>query len=232
MDLTPMHKRVIALDVHQAKITACAVSNMMTAEWRLPSATSVPSIATAAPWHSGRWRSGPRLSSWRARGCIGRARLRRWRRWASSPGWSTRGTSRPYPVARPIWPMRNGWPRWRALRAIAAGRNIAKDPGIEIMRYASGERQIERSFSIGLHKGENNAVFVLFGKMDNLVLALSAIRKLILERPCSELLAYSNSKREKILSLFGISNAEIEASLGKHIPELVIERVALADFVK
>ena len=25
MDLTPMHKRVIALDVHQAKITACAV---------------------------------------------------------------------------------------------------------------------------------------------------------------------------------------------------------------
>lgn len=25
MDLTPMHKRVIALDVHQAKITACSV---------------------------------------------------------------------------------------------------------------------------------------------------------------------------------------------------------------
>jgi KEOPS complex subunit Cgi121 len=120
----------------------------------------------------------------------------------------------------------------KALRAIAAGRNIAKDPGIEIMRYASGERQIERSFSIGLHKGENNAVFVLLGKMDNLVLALSAIRKLILEKPCSELLDYSDSKREKILSQFGISNAEIEASGEEHIPELVIERVALADFVK
>ena len=25
MELTPMHKRVIALDVHQAKITACAI---------------------------------------------------------------------------------------------------------------------------------------------------------------------------------------------------------------
>lgn len=25
MDLTPMHKRVIALDVHQSKITACAL---------------------------------------------------------------------------------------------------------------------------------------------------------------------------------------------------------------
>ncbi|RXA20988.1 hypothetical protein EQO05_03885 [Methanosarcina sp. MSH10X1] len=120
----------------------------------------------------------------------------------------------------------------KALRAVAAGRNIAKDPGIEIMRYASGERQIERSFSIGLREGENNAVFVLLGKMDNLVLALSAIRKLIIEKPCSELLAYSDSKRQEILSLFGITDAEIEASGEEHIPELVIERVALADFVK
>lgn len=120
----------------------------------------------------------------------------------------------------------------KALRAIAAGRNIAKDPGIEIMRYASGERQIERSFSIGLHQGENNAVFVLLGEMDNLVIALSAIRKLILEKSCTELLAYSDSKRQEILSLFGITNAEIEASGDEHIPELVIERVALADFVK
>ena len=120
----------------------------------------------------------------------------------------------------------------KALRAIAAGRNIAKDPGIEIMRYASGERQIERSFSIGLHQGENNAVFVLLGEMDNLVIALSEIRKLILEKSCTELLAYSDPKRQEILSLFGITNAEIEASGDEHIPELVIERVALADFVK
>jgi KEOPS complex subunit Cgi121 len=120
----------------------------------------------------------------------------------------------------------------KALRAVAAGRNIAKDPGVEIMRYAAGERQIERSFSIGLHEGENSIVFVLLGKMDNLILALSAIRKLIIEKPCSELLAYSNAKRQGILSMFGITDAEIEASDEEHIPELVIERVALADYVK
>ncbi|WP_292390295.1 KEOPS complex subunit Cgi121 [Methanosarcina sp. UBA5] len=120
----------------------------------------------------------------------------------------------------------------KALRAIAVGRNIANDPGIEIMRYASGERQIERSFSIGLRKGENNAVFVLIGKMDNLVLALTALKELIIEKPCSELLAYSDSKRQGILSMFGITDAEIEASGEEHIPELVIERVALADFSK
>lgn len=120
----------------------------------------------------------------------------------------------------------------KALRAVAAGRNIAKDPGVEIMRYAAGERQIERSFSIGLHEGENSVVFVLLGKMDNLILALSAIRKLIIEKPCSELLAYSDAKRQAILSMFGITDAEIEASGEEHIPELVIERVALADYVK
>lgn len=120
----------------------------------------------------------------------------------------------------------------KALRAIAAGTNIAKDPGIEIMRYAAGERQIERSFAIGLREGENKAVFVLLGNLENLVLAISAIKKLLEEKHCSELLAYSGYKREGILSLFGITNEEIEAAGEKYIPELVIERVALADFVK
>lgn len=120
----------------------------------------------------------------------------------------------------------------KALRAVAAGRNIAKDPGIEIMRYTAGERQIERSFSIGLHEGVNNAVFVLFGKADNLIQALSAVRELIEEIPCSELLTYSDSKRNGILTLFNITDDEIEASGEEHIPELVIERVALADFLK
>lgn len=120
----------------------------------------------------------------------------------------------------------------KALGSIAAGRNIAKDPGIEVMRYAAGERQIERSFSIGLHEGVNNAVFVLFGEIENLVPALSSISKLIDEKPCSELLDYSNSKKSGILSLFDITEEEIAASGEEHIPELVIERVALADFLK
>jgi KEOPS complex subunit Cgi121 len=120
----------------------------------------------------------------------------------------------------------------KALLAVESGRNVAKDPGIEIMRYAAGERQIERSFSIGLHAGENNAVFVLFGEVDKLIPALSAIRGLIKEKACSELLAYTESKRQGILALFGITDAEIQAAGEEHIPELVIERVALADFLK
>ena len=37
--------------------------------------------------------------------------------------------------------------------------------------------------------------------------------------------------RESFL-VFGITDAEIEASGEEHIPELVIERVALADYLK
>ena len=119
----------------------------------------------------------------------------------------------------------------KALRAINTGKNIAKNPGIEIMRYSAGEKQIDRSFSIGLFEGKNNAVFVLLGEMNHLILASSAIKKLIEEKPCSELLAYSNSKKKGILSLFEITNSEIEAAGKEFIPELVIERVALADFL-
>ncbi|AKB25892.1 KEOPS complex Cgi121-like subunit [Methanosarcina sp. MTP4] len=120
----------------------------------------------------------------------------------------------------------------KALRAVAAGTNVAKDPGVEIMRYAAGERQIEKSFAIGLHEGKNRAAFVLLGKRENLLLAFSEIQKIIDEKPCSEMLAYSDAKREGVLALFGITDAEIEAAGEDKIPELVLERVALADLLK
>lgn len=120
----------------------------------------------------------------------------------------------------------------KALRAEAEGKNVAKDPGVEIMRYAAGERQIGKSFSIGLHEGENNAVFILLGKKANILSALPEMKQLITEKTCSEMLSYSEAKREGIISHFGITAAEIEAAGEEKIPELVLERVALADFSK
>jgi len=46
MDLNPLHKRVIGLDVHQAKITACPIVEHDMAVWRALSANSAPSSAT------------------------------------------------------------------------------------------------------------------------------------------------------------------------------------------
>jgi transposase len=80
MDLTPMHKRVIALDVHQAKITACAVVEHDDGRVEVTKrdfGAFKRDRRALAQW---RWRYGPRWWSWRARACTGRARLRRSRR--------------------------------------------------------------------------------------------------------------------------------------------------------
>jgi len=120
----------------------------------------------------------------------------------------------------------------KALRAFAEGKNVAKDPGIEIMRYAAGERQIGRSFLIGLSEGENRAAFVLLGEKEKVEKALSGLNKLLEEWPCAGQLAYTAEKRKGILEKFGIEDPELEAAGEERIPELVLERVALADLSK
>ena len=79
MDLTPMHKRVIALDVHQAKITACAVvehDDGRVEVTRRDFGAFKRDRRALAQWSL---EIAPKWWSWRARGCTGRARLRRWR---------------------------------------------------------------------------------------------------------------------------------------------------------
>lgn len=117
----------------------------------------------------------------------------------------------------------------KAVHAMEMHTNVANDLGVEIMRYAAGERQIEKAFSIGLHEGDNRIVFVIVGGRHAALGASGALRKIIDERP---LLDYSPSKREMIISQFNITKPEIKAVGEDKIPKLVIERVALVDVLK
>ncbi|MBN2110482.1 MAG: hypothetical protein JW705_05270 [Methanosarcinaceae archaeon] len=117
----------------------------------------------------------------------------------------------------------------KALRAIANNCNAAKDPGIEIMRYASGKRQIEEAFSMGVHEGEMDIVFVILGDPENMSLSEKALEGLTSKTSAIE---YTASKRSAILSQFGITAKEIGAAGEEMIPELVLERVALVDVLK
>ncbi|MFW5917620.1 MAG: KEOPS complex subunit Cgi121 [Halorubrum sp.] len=54
-----------------------------------------------------------------------------------------------------------------AARAIARGEAVARDPGVEILLYAAGRRQIDRALAIGISEGERRiAVLVAdFGEV-------------------------------------------------------------------
>jgi KEOPS complex subunit Cgi121 len=117
----------------------------------------------------------------------------------------------------------------KALRAFEQGRNAAKDMGIEIMRYASGKRQIEEAFSMGVHQGQNNIVFVVMGEDDHVPACVTAIKEMIVS---VDVVEYLPSKRDEVIKQFGITADEIGVVGEQMIPELVIERVALVDVLK
>nr|WP_321497463.1 KEOPS complex subunit Cgi121 [uncultured Methanolobus sp.] len=117
----------------------------------------------------------------------------------------------------------------KALRAVEAGSNVARDTGVEIMRYASGKRQIEEAFSMGVREGDMNVVFVILGEPENIENTTLDLKKLIEEKPVVD---YSESKNESLASQFSITELEIKATGKDSIPLLVLERVALVDIMK
>ncbi len=117
----------------------------------------------------------------------------------------------------------------KALRAIDNKSNAANDPGIEIMRYAAGKRQIGDAFSMGLHEGEMDLVFVVLGNPESISASIASLEKLISSKNVIE---YGPGKRDAILSQFDIGEKEIEAAGEEMIPDLVLERVALVDLLK
>lgn len=117
----------------------------------------------------------------------------------------------------------------KALRAFEQGRNAAKDMGVEVMRYASGKRQIEEAFSMGIRQGQNNVVFVVIGEEDSVAACGSMLIEMIVP---ADIIEYMPSKREEIIMQFGITKEEISVVGEQMVPELVIERVALVDVLK
>ncbi len=116
----------------------------------------------------------------------------------------------------------------KAHEAFIDGRNIAKDPGIEILRYASGERQIERALAIGISNTTDRLALILasFGRKCRWPEA-SELSGLIKPDECG-----CCFDRCAITETFHISREEIEAVGESRIEDLVLERVALVDTYK
>ena len=113
----------------------------------------------------------------------------------------------------------------KALSAISDGRNIAKDPGMEIMRYASGERQIERALAMGL-SDQTRRIALVMAKVDGQGSWPDDREICQIIEPDGESLLFDTGA---VKDLFNISSQELQAVGEERMEDLVIERVALVD---
>lgn len=104
-------------------------------------------------------------------------------------------------------------------RARDRGTAIASDPGIEMLLYAAGRRQIDEALEMGVSEGECPVVAVAVG--DRSRRAAERLEELL--EPGETLGAYDP---ERVRTLFDIGASELAATDGD-LAAIVHERVAL-----
>ncbi len=121
-----------------------------------------------------------------------------------------------------------------ALMAFRTKRNISKSIAVEVMLYASAQRQIKKAIElIGLKSGCQDLALIVEGEsIESVESVVSSISKQIGKAPDEGVLALSPSKKKTIRAVFGITNNElIVAKKGNDVEralvDLVIERMAL-----
>jgi KEOPS complex subunit Cgi121 len=128
-----------------------------------------------------------------------------------------------------------------AARAIARGEAVARDPGVEILLYAAGSRQIDRALELGVAEGEQAAVVLVadFGDVRgadrpaaDLDAAVEAVRGLAVAvadpDPATLPVAFD---ADRVREFYGVTDRELAATNGD-LTDVVRERVALLDVEK
>jgi KEOPS complex subunit Cgi121 len=121
-----------------------------------------------------------------------------------------------------------------ALTAFKSKRNISKSVAIEVMLYASAQRQIRKAIDlIGVKRDSAQVAVVIVGESPSSVKAVfSAVSKRVGAEPDDTVLELSKEKTRSIRRAFGISEKELETVMEKNnveqaLVDLVIERIAL-----
>jgi tRNA threonylcarbamoyladenosine modification (KEOPS) complex Cgi121 subunit len=121
-----------------------------------------------------------------------------------------------------------------ALLAFRNERNISKSVAMEVMLYASAQRQIRKAIQlIGVKRDSANVVVVIIGENpDSVQAVLSAVSKRVGAEPDETVLELTKEKTQGIRKAFGIGANELEAVMEKKntkkaLVNLVIERTAL-----
>ena len=108
-----------------------------------------------------------------------------------------------------------------AKRSFAEGKNIARTLSMEILLYASGQRQCALAPRFGLHEGQNQVyVLILDGDVES---AKDMILKFV------QVSADISADTKLLMQEFDISEEELSIVGMSRIGELVLERVAMLD---
>lgn len=113
----------------------------------------------------------------------------------------------------------------KALSALSDGRNIANDPGMEIMRYASGERQIERALAMGV-SDQTGRIALVMARVDGRGEWPDDRELCQIIEPDGESGLFDPGA---VKDIFNISSQELQAVGEERMEDLVIERVALVE---
>ena len=121
-----------------------------------------------------------------------------------------------------------------ALLAFRNERNISKSVAMEVMLYASAQRQIRKAIQLmGVKRDSTSVAVVIIGENpDSVKACLSVVSKRVGAEPDETVLELTKEKTHRIRKAFEIGANELEAVMEKKnanqaLVNLVIERTAL-----
>jgi tRNA threonylcarbamoyladenosine modification (KEOPS) complex Cgi121 subunit len=121
-----------------------------------------------------------------------------------------------------------------ALQAFHNKTNISKSLAMEVMLYASAQRQIQKAiYRCGIKPETTSMAVIIIGQdPTQLKIMLGAISTCVGVEPDEKVLEMSNFKEQKIIDTFQITDQELKSVMknGNHeeaLVNLVIEQVAL-----
>ncbi len=113
----------------------------------------------------------------------------------------------------------------KSKRAFEQKRNTTNSLEMEILLYASGERQIQKAIKkMGVKPGESKIALIIDGKIEDIN---KILEKLNLKRNDKILEGDHNT-----LKKFGIKSEEIKTVSKESYEDLVLEKIALVDIIK
>lgn len=115
-----------------------------------------------------------------------------------------------------------------AKRSYERNKNTTNSLGMEILLYASGERQLKTAIpKIGIKNGKSNIAFLFINSKISNQLINQLLENLSLTRNDEVL-----NGDIKTLKKFGITDLELETINEEKFENLVLEKIALVDIIK